>query len=162
VAKVKELQIETAQKCEIIRSMPDKKEKQEQCAATVEKLDGTSTQFAASPHKIFLPVDSSKRSATWQLNVKRSNHAKLQTVHKLFPPVWETINQYYRWLQEVEFLSHSSWMRHDLHQVGKSTVKTSNINNSQSPPVLCMKSVWCLACTHSSGVLLGKNHHVLR
>ena len=38
---------------------------------------------------------------TWQLNFKHCNHTKLQTIHKLLPPVWEARNQYNRWLQEV-------------------------------------------------------------
>ena len=45
---------------------------------------------------------------------------------------------YMKW-NVIEFFTQSSWMRHDLHQVGNSTAKMSNINNSQNPQVLCMK-----------------------
>jgi hypothetical protein len=48
----------------------------------------------------------------------------------------------------MDFFSQSSWMRHDLHQVGKSTAITNNINNPENSQVLCMKSVWCVACGH--------------
>jgi hypothetical protein len=93
---VKGLQTETAQKCEMTCSMADKEKIQEHRAVIEEKLDSTGTQFASKPHKIFVPVDSSKWSVTCQLNFKRCNHTKVRTIHKLFPPVWEARNQYYR------------------------------------------------------------------